>query len=207
MKFVTTKVPQSGLRSKIMAEVSCFLTKMAILTIMTPGVSMERNKRVYTILLLLTALWCCGILLAPALQASHSMGASVVYSAYAPICHQIDGRCFHLFGAKWGVCIRCSAIYFSFFLSLLMYPFFRRLSFPSYPGRRWIALAVVPMIIDVLLNFTGIYPSTPMTRLMTGALFGSVLPLFILPPLLEGIAQLRSQFSARGGFLYARKAQ
>ncbi|MCX6144257.1 MAG: DUF2085 domain-containing protein [Ignavibacteriales bacterium] len=168
---------------------------------------MDINKRVYTILVLLTALWCIGILLAPALQVDHPVASSIVYSAYSPICHQIDGRCFHLFGAKWGLCIRCSAIYFSFFLSLLLYPLFRRLSSHSFPGRWWIALAVGPMILDVLLNFTGIYQSTPLTRTITGMFFGSVLPFYILPPLLEGVAQLRSQFSARGGLFYARKAQ
>jgi uncharacterized membrane protein len=168
---------------------------------------MESNKRVYTILLLLTALWCFGVLLAPALHTTHPAAASFVYSAYSPVCHQVDGRCFHLFGAKWGVCMRCSAIYFSFFLSLLLYPLFHRLSSPLFPGRWWVALAVAPMIIDVLLNFMGIHPSTPLTRTITGVLFGSVLPLYIVPPLLEGVAQLRSQFSARGGFFYARKAQ
>jgi uncharacterized membrane protein len=168
---------------------------------------METNKRVYTILVFFTALWCIGILLAPALHVSHPVVASIVYSAYSPICHQLDGRCFHLFEAKWGVCIRCSAIYFSFFLSLLLYPLFRRLSSPSYPGQWWIALAVAPMVIDVLLNFAGIHPSTPLTRTITGMLFGSILPLYIVPPLLEGVAQLRNQFSARGGFFYARKAQ
>jgi uncharacterized membrane protein len=168
---------------------------------------MERNTRVYLILLFLTALWCFGILLAPALHASHPVAASIVYSAYSPICHQVDGRCFHLFEAQWSVCIRCSAIYFSFFFSLLFYPLFHRLASPSFPGRWWIALAVAPMVIDVLLNFAGIHPSAPLTRTITGVLFGSVLPLYIVPPLLEGVAQLRNQFSARGGLFYARKAQ
>ena len=168
---------------------------------------MDINKRVYTILVLLTAIWCTGILLAPALQVDHPMASSILYSAYSPVCHQIDGHCFHFLGAKWGVCIRCSAIYLSFFVSLLFYPLFRRLSSPSYPGRWWIALAVVPMILDVLLTFTGIHSSTALTRTITGMFFGSVLPFYILPPLLEGVAQLRGQFTARGGLFYARKAQ
>jgi uncharacterized membrane protein len=186
---------------------NCFLTKMAILTIMTSEVPLEENIRVYTILLLLAALWCFGILLAPAIQAGFPGTASIVYSLYSPVCHQVDGRCFHLLGAKWAVCIRCSGIYFSFFFSLLVYPRFNRLSSPSLPGRWWLAPAIVPMIADVLLNFTGIHPSTPMTRVVTGILIGSILPLYIIPPLLEGVAQLRSQFSARGGFFHARKAQ
>jgi uncharacterized membrane protein len=169
--------------------------------------TMENNKRVYSIVLLLAALWCVGILLAPALQANYPATSSVLYSAYSPVCHQIDGRCFHLFGAKWGVCTRCTAIYFSFFVSLLLFPIVRSLSSPAFPERRWVVLAVVPMIVDVLLNFTGIHASSPLTRMITGMLFGSVLPLYIVPPLLEGVAQLRSQFSARGGLFHARKAQ
>jgi uncharacterized membrane protein len=185
---------------------SWFLTKMAILTIMMPD-TMENNKRVYLILLVLTALWCAGILLAPSLHSQYPATSSFLYSAYSPICHQIDGRCFHLFEAKWGVCIRCSAIYFSFFLSLLLFPLFRKLSSPAFPERWWVVLAVLPMIVDVALNFTGIHSSTPLTRTISGLLFGSVLPFYIVPPLLEGVAQLRSQFSARGGLFHARKAQ
>lgn len=167
---------------------------------------MENNKRTYTILVLLTALWCTGILLAPALHGTNPLVSSILYSAYSPVCHQIDNHCFHLFGVKWGVCARCSSIYFSFFGSLLLFPFLRRLSVPAFPDRWWVALALTPMILDVTLNFTGIHSSTPLTRTITGLLFGAVLPLYIVPPLLEGVAQLRSQFSARGG-LNARKAQ
>jgi uncharacterized membrane protein len=164
-------------------------------------------KRTYVLFLLLTGLWCGGILLAPALHSTSPAASSVVYSAYAPLCHQIDGRCYHLLDAKWGVCIRCSGIYFSFFFSLLVYPMFRRLSSPATPGRWWVLIAVVPMVIDVALNFTGIHPSTPLTRIITGLLFGSILPLYIVPPLLEAVTQISNQLSARGGFFHARKAQ
>jgi uncharacterized membrane protein len=183
-----------------------FLTKMAILAIMIPE-NMKSNKRTYIVFVLLTGLWCGGILLAPALHSSYPAASSIVYSAYAPICHQIDGRCYHLLDAKWGVCIRCSAIYFSFFFSLLAYPLFRRLSSSATPGRSWVLIAVVPMVIDVVLNFTGVHSSSPLTRAITGLLFGSILPLYIVPPLLEAVAQLSTQFSARGGFFHARKAQ
>lgn len=168
---------------------------------------MELNKRTYSILLSLVAAWCGGILLAPALHASHPDISSFLYSLYTPICHQIDARSFHLFGAKLGVCYRCSSIYFSFFLSLLAYPLFQRLTSPSVPGRQWIALAVAPMVVDVLLNLTGIHPSSPFTRTISGALFGTILPLYLVPTLLEGIAQLRHQLLARGGSSYARKTQ
>lgn len=167
---------------------------------------MEMNKRVYLILLSLTGLWCLGVLLAPVLAVVSPGVSSALYSVYKPICHQIDDRCFHLDGAKLGVCIRCSAIYFSFFVSLLSYALFRRISSPSFPGRAWILLAIAPMAIDVFLSITGIHPSTLLTRSMTGMLLGLVLPYYIVPPLQEAVSELHSQLLARGGFFHARKA-
>jgi uncharacterized membrane protein len=168
---------------------------------------MEFNKRTYLILLLLVALWCGGIVLAPSLSTTLPGVSSFLYSFYSPICHQIDARSFHLFGEKIGVCSRCSSIYFGFLLSLALYPFFRKLQAPAFPQRHWIALAVLPMLIDVFMNFTGIHESTLLTRAITGLLFGIILPFYLIPPLLEGIAQLRDQHIARGGFFYARKTQ
>ena len=168
--------------------------------------TMETNKRTYAILISLVALWCGGIVLAPILRSTFPGASSFLYSLYAPICHQIDARSFHVFDEKLGVCIRCSSIYLGFFLSLLAYPLFQRLSSPSIPMRRWIAIAVVPMAIDVLLNVTGVYHSTALTRTISGALFGAILPFYIVPPLMEGIAQLRNQLLARGGSFHARKA-
>ena len=165
------------------------------------------NTRVYLVLVVLAALWCLGIVVAPALHAEYPEISSGVYRCYAPICHQIEGRSFHLFGAKLAVCSRCSSIYLSFFISLLLLPLVRDLSALRVPRRSWVLLAVLPMVIDVGLTLTGLYASSPLMRALTGGLFGLILPLYIVPPLLEGISQLRNQYIARGGFFYARKAQ
>ena len=168
---------------------------------------MESNKRTYLIVLSLVALWCGGIVLAPLLVTALPGVSTFLYSFYSPICHQIDSRSLHLFGEKIGVCSRCSSIYFGFLLSLAIYPFFQKLHAPAFPKRHWIALAILPMVIDVFLNFSGIHVSTLLTRAITGFLFGLILPFYLVPPLLEGIAQLRDQYLARGGFFYARKTQ
>lgn len=168
---------------------------------------MEFNKRTYLTLLLLVALWCGGIVLAPSLGTTLPGVSSFLYSFYSPICHQIDARSFHLFGEKIGVCSRCSSIYFGFLLSLVLYPLFRNIQAPAFPKRHWIAFAILPMLIDVFMNFMGIHESTLLTRAITGLLFGLILPFYVIPPLLEGIAQLRDQHLARGGFFYARKTQ
>jgi hypothetical protein len=63
------------------------------------------------------------------------------------------------------------------------------------------------MIIDVVLNVTGIHFSTLFTRSVSGALFGLILPLYLIPVLTEAVTQLRDQLSSSGGPTYARKAQ
>jgi len=168
---------------------------------------MEINKRTYLVLLSLVASWCGGIVLAPALHWVFPAGSDFLYAVYAPICHQIDARSMHIVGEKLGVCERCSSIYFGFLISLIAYPFLRRISSPSLPTRHWVALAVVPMIVDVILTYAGIHSSTLATRVITGALFGAIMPFYMLPPLLEGIAQLRVQYLAQGGLFYVRKTE
>jgi uncharacterized membrane protein len=168
---------------------------------------MELTRRIYRTLLVLVALWCGGMLLAPLLASTFPGISAFLYSFYSPVCHQIDGRSFHVFGEKLGVCSRCFTIYWGFLLSLSVYPFLRQLQSPVLPKRRWIALAILPMLLDVCLSFVGLHQSTLVTRGITGMLFGLTMPFYLLPPLLEGIAQLRDQHIARGGFFYARKTQ
>ncbi len=164
-------------------------------------------KRTYLIFLLLVAAWCGGSVLAPALSGPMPGLSSALYACYEPICHQIDSRSFHLEGGKLAVCARCSAIYVAFFLALLAYPFFRRPREQSLPSRLWVVLAIAPMVLDVVLNFTGLHASTLATRAVSGGLFGLIIPFYIVPVLTEAVSQLRGQLLSRGGLFYARKAQ
>ena len=169
--------------------------------------STQFKNRTYVVFVSLVAAWCGGILIAPALAGRFPLLSHALYAFYAPICHQLDVRSFHLFGASFAVCIRCSSIYFTFLLSLLALPLFRRVASLTYPSTKWVALAMVPMAVDVFLDVAGLHTSSALTREITGVLFGAILPLYLVPPLLEGVSQLRDQFHARGGSLYARKAQ
>jgi uncharacterized membrane protein len=163
--------------------------------------------RVYLVLLLLCTVWCGGILLAPLLAASAPEVSSVLYRCYEPICHQLDARSFHIGGEKYAVCARCSSIYLGFFVALAVYPLLFRPGPGSIPQRTWIAVAVVPMLLDVFLSLFGFHQSTLFTRAVSGGVFGLVIPFFVLPVLIEAITQLRSQFLSRGGSFHARKAQ
>jgi uncharacterized membrane protein len=168
---------------------------------------MNNSKKAYSAFLALVATWCAGIVLAPLLVSAEPRVSTLLYSFYAPICHQIDARSVHVDGAKLAVCARCSGIYFSFLVSLALYPIFQQLASPAVPNRWWLSIALLPMAADVLLNIMGIHPSSIVTRAFTGICFGAVLPLYLLPPLVEAVTQLQKRLHLPGGLLYARKAQ
>jgi uncharacterized protein YqgC (DUF456 family) len=46
------------------------------------------------------------------------------------------------------------------------------------------------MLLDVLAGFLGVYDVTNLTRAVTGAIFGAVLPFFIIPIATEAFSQL-----------------
>lgn len=135
--------------------------------------------------------WCAAILL-PALLA-HTSWSSLdpfIYKFFQPICHQQPARSFHLFGEQLAVCSRCSSIYFAFLLGVMIFPFIRKLTSTQTPRRVVLVLVVIPMVIDVGLEFIGVHNSTFLTRALTGSLFGIVIPFFVLPAAIEGVQQL-----------------
>jgi len=141
----------------------------------------------------LVSLWCAGIVAAPVLHADHGFGGNVstaLYSFFARVCHQIDQRSFHLEGEKLAVCARCSSLYLAFWLSLLAYPLTVGLRRQGAPARHWLLLAVVPMLVDVSLNLFGVHGSTLLTRAVSGAILGAVLPPYVVPALLDAVQRL-----------------
>jgi uncharacterized membrane protein len=173
---------------------------------------MKSSTRLYGFFTLLVSLWCIGILAAPLLKhAGWTQCADLLYSFFARVCHQDDARSFHIDGEKIGVCIRCSAVYFGFFLGLIALPLSRVLKRKYVPAMGFFLFAVLPMAVDAVLNAAGIHASTPMTRVITGALFGVSMPWFIVPIFIEACLQLISRnknHSPDSGVLpYARKTQ
>ena len=173
---------------------------------------MKSSVRLYILVAVLVSLWCIGILAAPILKhVGWTQSADILYSFFARVCHQDDARSFHIEGDKIGVCIRCSAIYFGFFLGLITLPLLRMLKRKNLLAMRFFLFAVLPMVIDAALNITGIHTSTPMTRVITGALFGMSMPWFVIPIFIEACLQLnprnKKHSSESGVVPYVRKAQ
>lgn len=137
---------------------------------------------VVTVLLILSL-----IVVAPLTAASgHSEIAEGIYRGFGIFCHQRPDRSYFIDGHKLAVCSRCTGLYAGFALTLLIYPLLRSLRSAVTPPRKVLFLAALPLLIDFSLTFLGIWENTHTSRLLTGALLGSVTVFFVMP----GIADL-----------------
>lgn len=142
----------------------------------------RKTRWMFALLLLIALVWLAVIFLPPWLMASgHQFAALSLYRGLSGICHQIPERSFHLWGFPLAVCSRCTGIYFGFLLGLMLYPFFRSLNDQTTPSRVWLAIAALPMLIDVGGNFVGLFNNTFFSRTATGILVGGVAAFFVLP--------------------------
>ena len=127
------------------------------------------------------------IVMAPVAVASgHSEVAEGIYRGFGIFCHQRPDRSYFIEGHKLAVCSRCTGLYAGFAFTLLIYPLLRSLRSAATPPRRFLFLAAVPLLIDFSLTFFGIWENTHTSRLLTGALLGSVTVFYVMP----GIADL-----------------
>ncbi|HZY10883.1 MAG TPA: DUF2085 domain-containing protein [Bacteroidota bacterium] len=160
----------------------------------------------YIIIVSIIAFWCL-LLILPSLLAV--LGGPVsgmseqLYRSFSKICHQYDSRSLHLFGYKLAVCARCSAIYFGFFIGVLLSPLLKRDQFSH--ARYWWVLAILPMVIDVLLDFFGISQSNTSTRLSTGGFFGVLAALILTPIIEEVLNTFTNRFQLFKGVQYESK--
>ncbi|MEP0823756.1 MAG: DUF2085 domain-containing protein [Ignavibacterium sp.] len=165
---------------------------------------MDRSRIAYLLLLFLTALWCAGIIAAPLLRSSGVGLSTLLYHAFSEVCHQLPDRSFTMFGEPFGVCMRCSAIYFAFLAGLIAYPFLAT-RFHDAPPVPWIlAVALLPMGLDVALNVLGFHASTAWTRTASGLIAGVILPFYLLPILREAVQQL---LPTNRGSIHAAKTE
>ena len=118
--------------------------------------------------------WCtlCAIIFAPPVFASGGgpATAAIIYFLFSPVCHQTPERSFALLGFPLAVCHRCCGIYLGLFLgSLMKNPWMHR---SPVTRRRWILAATIPLALDALLPYAGLWANTGLSRFITGLWFG-----------------------------------
>ena len=120
-----------------------------------------------------------------ALAHGYTVVALAIYKGFSPLCHQISERSFHVEGHAFAVCARCTGIYAGVAAGVIFYPLMRSLKRTDTPGRKWLILAAIPILVDWSLGFTGIWANTHLTRFLTGALLGTVCALYVVPGLMD----------------------
>ena|SRR5689334_5756690 len=126
------------------------------------------------------------IVVAPLAAArGHNDVAFTIYRAFGPFCHQLPERSYFIEGHKLAVCARCTGIYAGFAFTLLFYPLVRSLRDTATPPRTFLILAALPLAIDFSLTFFGIWENTHTSRLLTGALLGSVAVFYVVPGIID----------------------
>jgi len=147
----------------------------------TPSIWERTVLRTYLVTSLVYPLWLAGIWLAPYLKSHSSRWASLVYALYAPVCHQVAGRSFFCFGQPLAVCARCSGIYVGFLLGLGVFPWLRKKGRLSLPSARVFLLVSAPIVLDTAANFLKVWSTPSVIRLVTGLLWGAILPFYFIP--------------------------
>jgi len=95
------------------------------------------------------------------------------------VCHQIPDRTLWIGGSYLPVCARCTGVYLGFYVGYLMLPFRNRRA--EGPPNIFITLSmVIPMIVDGIGQFLGMWTSTNDIRLITGLLFGASISPFLV---------------------------
>lgn len=116
--------------------------------------------------------------LAPYLASLKNPLAGYIYLFFKPTCHQLAKRSIFLWGHQMGVCARCSG--FWFFAMMAGYIFaiipYDKKSKPMKPI--WLLIGILPLALDGSMQFVGIYESTNISRIVTGAIAGAVAIVF-----------------------------
>ena len=147
-------------------------------------------SRAYLLVLSLVVIWTAGALIAPIgiahgwVSADQSpviradghflpdLLAVILHAAYGKVCHQMPERSLWIQGHPMAVCARCFGIYLGYLAGLLVYPLaYNRLDM-GLPRRRWLILALLPISIDFLGGYLGLFENTLASRTATGLIAG-----------------------------------
>ena len=129
---------------------------------------------------------CLAFISAPLLEAGGGrLAGGMLRAFFSLICHQDAARCFTLLGHPWAVCHRCSGIYFGLFLFSLLPLQWNVIVDEPVVRRVWVVAAAIPLLLDALLPFAGLWVNTAASRLATGGLFGCMLSSLLVPALAD----------------------
>ena len=156
------------------------------------------GKRIYLIFLSITLLWNLLIVFAPIFCNSSGILKNISgfsYSFFSVTCHQIDSRSYYLLGEKFAVCSRCLSIYWAFLFSVIIYPFIKGFNNVKLPSLWLLIIPGIIVLFDAAFDFLGIFSNTFLSRSVSGALIGFVLPFYLIPGFVNFINEMFVYFN------------
>lgn len=158
-------------------------------------VQKRQSVWVWSVAFAVAFLWLAAIVSAPIFESEGVKSISQpFYRFFSYMCHQISARSYHYHEYQFAVCARCFGFYAGFALGFVIYPFFRALNNTDSFPRFWLFAAMVPMGIDVGLEFFEIWHNTHLSRTITGLILGIACAFFIIPALVEISFFVRQRF-------------
>jgi len=146
-------------------------------------------RKAYYAVLVVALGWCAAIFITPLLC---EKVASFFYLFFHLSCHQLPERSFFIFGKALPVCSRCTGLYLGALFGVLIYPIKKFVA-----SKKLLLIASTPIGLDGLGQLVGLWASTNLLRFTTGAFFGMVVVLFILPDLMEVLSFFYAKLSKR----------
>ena len=142
------------------------------------------GKKVYSAFLFFNLIWIFMIIAAPVLTDFGGIFknfSDILYIFFSKVCHQDESRCFYISGNIFAVCSRCFMIYAGFLTGIILYPFIYKKGNTQIPSINFLLFAVILLLADVVMDLTGIFNNTFISRSVTGFIIGIILPFYLLP--------------------------
>lgn len=146
------------------------------------------NQFIYILILGFSFFWCFLFISVPFFRSGGSFlrRVSVLSTLFfAPVCHQIPERSFHIMGCPIAVCARCSGIYIGFLLGTIVYPFVRNLETVMLPPRWILGIGIIPMILEMCLSRLGVIGTHRYLLGLSGLVLGGVIAFIVIPSVFE----------------------
>lgn len=94
-----------------------------------------------------------------------------IMKAFAPVCHQLADRSFHVDGVQMAVCHRCLGAYGGLLVGSILFLIVAREP-KSLRPLAVLIIATLPGVVDWSGDVLGMWVNTPTSRVLTGAFFG-----------------------------------
>ena len=144
---------------------------------MTPPTSSRNRRLLWSGLLAVTTLVLAVALSTPLWSPP---GRATVMHLFALVCHQIPARSPVLGGVQLALCDRCLGIYLGLVIGVGTVGGARRLWRWAGRNDRYLLLgSLVPMGVDWFGPVLGLWPNSPVSRALTGLVFGVIAASFV----------------------------